>query len=142
MGKEVFSFIVEGFQIPFKEASQVQGSFGFSCCAWCIDGTQRVIRSSLCPAVNALLAGYLIPVLLVQSKLAAAVIYDGKGADAVSDGAKEFDELQNSIGSAARRGYVDQIIAPEDTRKYVIGAFDMLYSKAVDIPDKKHAAIW
>ena len=45
-----------------------------------------------------------------------------------------------SFRSAARRGYVDTIIAAADTRKYVAGALDMLYTKAVDTPAKKHVA--
>ena len=35
----------------------------------------------------------------------------------------------------------DTLINPEDTRKYVIGAFEMLYTKREDRPDKKHGAI-
>ena len=43
--------------------------------------------------------------------------------------------------SAAKRGYVDYIITPADTRKYVIGAFEMLYSKREDRPAKKHGTV-
>ena len=43
--------------------------------------------------------------------------------------------------SAARRGYVDAIIEPADTRKYVIGAFEMLFTKREDLPDKKHGTV-
>ena len=46
-----------------------------------------------------------------------------------------------SAVSAAKRGYVDSIIAPADTRKYVIGAFEMLYSKKEDRPSKKHGTV-
>ena len=76
----------------------------------------------------------------MDAKLAAQIICNGKGSDEIAECAKKYDELQNGVVSAARRGVVDTIIAPEDTRKYVVGAFDMLYTKAVDIPDKKHAA--
>ena len=65
----------------------------------------------------------------------------GKDAEEVQKGAKEFDKLQNSIDAAARRGYVDQIIKAEDTRKYVIGAFEMLYTKREDRPAKKHGTV-
>ena len=37
----------------------------------------------------------------------------------------EYKELQSSPLAAAKRGYVDTIIMPEDTRKYIIGAFEM-----------------
>ncbi len=42
---------------------------------------------------------------------------------------------------AAKRGYVDQIISAADTRKYVIGAFEMLFSKREDRPAKKHGTV-
>ena len=56
-------------------------------------------------------------------------------------GAKEYEKLQNSVESAARRGYVDQVIAAADTRKYLIGAFEMLYTKREDRPAKKHGTV-
>ena len=55
--------------------------------------------------------------------------------------AKEYAELQNNVSSAAKRGYVDQIIEPVDTRKYVIGAFEMLLTKSEDRPAKKHGTV-
>jgi acetyl-CoA carboxylase carboxyltransferase component len=33
------------------------------------------------------------------------------------------------------------VIAPEDTRKYVIGALEMLFTKREDHPVKKHGTI-
>ena len=49
--------------------------------------------------------------------------------------------LQTSAVGAAKRGYVDQIIEPADTRKYVIGAFEMLLSKREERPAKKHGTV-
>mgnify|MGYP002625376788 CR=1 FL=1 len=43
--------------------------------------------------------------------------------------AAEYAALQTSATGAAKRGYVDQIIEAADTRKYVIGAFEMLFTK-------------
>lgn len=43
----------------------------------------------------------------------------------------EFKKLQGSIQNVASRGYIDTIINPIDTRKYLIGAFEMLYTKEV-----------
>ena len=40
--------------------------------------------------------------------------------------------------AAARRGYIDRIVEPTDTRKYVIGALEMLYTKEVQAPFRKH----
>ena len=77
----------------------------------------------------------------MDAKLAAKIICDGQGADAIDACAKEYEALQTSAASAAKRGYVDQIVEPVDTRKYVIGAFEMLFSKSEDLPAKKHAIV-
>ena len=51
-------------------------------------------------------------------------------------------ELQSGVESCrSKRGYVDTVIAPEDTRKYVIGAFEMLFTKREDRPTKKHGTV-
>lgn len=78
---------------------------------------------------------------MMDAKLAAKIICDGQGADAIDACAKEYEALQNNVTSAARRGYVDQIVEPADTRKYVIGAFEMLSSKTEGRPEKKHGAV-
>ena len=77
----------------------------------------------------------------MDGKLAAKIMYDGQGADAIDACAKEYEALQTSAASAAKRGYVDQIVEPVDTRKYVIGAFEMLFSKSEDLPAKKHGTV-
>ncbi len=77
----------------------------------------------------------------MDAKLAAKIICDGKGAEAIDACAKEYAALQVGAVSAAKRGYVDQIVAPEDTRKYVIGAFEMLYTKHEERPVKKHGTV-
>ncbi len=53
----------------------------------------------------------------------------------------EYEALQISATSAAQRGYVDTIITPEDTRKYVIGALEMLYTKKEECLAKKHGTV-
>lgn len=53
----------------------------------------------------------------------------------------EYEALQVNAVSAARRGYVDSIVEPADTRKYVIGAFEMLYTKKEECPAKKHGTV-
>ena len=77
----------------------------------------------------------------MEAKLAAKIICSGQGADKIDECAKEYAELQNNVVSAAKRGYVDTIIAAEDTRKYVIGAFEMLFTKREDRPAKKHGTV-
>ena len=77
----------------------------------------------------------------MDAKLAAKIICNGEGADKIDECAKEYAALQNNVVSAAKRGYVDSIIAAEDTRKYVIGAFEMLFTKREDRPAKKHGTV-
>ncbi len=78
---------------------------------------------------------------MMDAKLAAKIICDGQGADAIDACAKEYAALQNNVASAAKRGYVDQIVEPADTRKYVIGAFEMLATKSEGRPEKKHGTV-
>lgn len=42
---------------------------------------------------------------------------------------------------AAARGFVDEVIVPEDTRRKLIKAFDMLKNKKVNRPNRKHGNI-
>lgn len=53
----------------------------------------------------------------------------------------EYEELKTSTISAAKRGYVDSIIQPVDTRKYIIGALEMLFTKEGEPALKKHGTI-
>ena len=77
----------------------------------------------------------------MDSKLAAKIMYEGQGADVINEKAAEYEALATSVTSAAKRGYVDQIIDAADTRKYVIGAFEMLFTKTEDRPAKKHGTV-
>ena len=74
-------------------------------------------------------------------KKAAKIMYEGADADTLKEKAAEYKELQSSPMSAARRGYVDAIIEAADTRKYVIGAFEMLFTRREDRPAKKHGTV-
>lgn len=76
---------------------------------------------------------------IMDPKLAASILYEEGGADVIAEKAKEFASVQSGVNRAAERGYVDRIIAPADTRKYMIAAFDMLYTKSVAEPEKKHS---
>ncbi|WP_130836744.1 carboxyl transferase domain-containing protein [Lachnoclostridium sp. Marseille-P6806] len=77
---------------------------------------------------------------IMDAKLAAQIIADGKSAEEIAETAKKFDALQNSIESAAARGYVDEIVEPADLRKYLIGAIEMLYTKQT-VVEKKHGTV-
>jgi len=59
----------------------------------------------------------------------------------IAEKTEEYTKNQSSAMSAARRGYVDAVIAAADTRKHVIAAFEMLYSKSEDNFYKKHGTV-
>ncbi|MFP4698149.1 MAG: acyl-CoA carboxylase subunit beta [Eubacteriales bacterium] len=59
----------------------------------------------------------------------------------ISERSAEFEDLQSSPYAAASHGYIDDIIEPAATRKRVIAAFEMLFSKTEERPDKKHDTI-
>ena len=77
----------------------------------------------------------------MDAKMAAKILSDGADADTLKKTAAEYTALQQSVCSAARRGLVDTIISDADARKYIIGAFEMLYTKREDRPDKKHGTV-
>lgn len=78
---------------------------------------------------------------MMEADMAAKIMYADADADTLKEKAAAYKELQSSPLSAARRGYVDTIIEPADTRKYVIGAFEMLFTKREERPSKKHGTV-
>ena len=72
---------------------------------------------------------------VLESKLAASVVAKD---DNQAEIAASFEALQNNVAEAAARGYVDTVIEPADTRKYLIAAVEMLDSKLEYAQDKKH----
>ncbi len=78
---------------------------------------------------------------MMDAKLAAKIMYADADAATQKEKAAQYAALQSSPEAAAKRGYVDSIIEPKDTRKYVIGAFEMLFTKREDRPDRKHGTV-
>lgn len=84
---------------------------------------------------------------MMDSTMATKIIYADEinnsenGAGLIAQKAAEYDKLQSGVEAAARRGHVDTIIIPEDTRKYVIAAFEMLFTKREERPSKKHGTV-
>mgnify|MGYP002678380262 FL=1 len=74
--------------------------------------------------------------IMYADEIAAA---DDKKA-VIADKKKQFAEEQASAVAAAKRGIVDDIIVPDATRKRLIAAFEMLYTKCEDKPAKKHGS--
>lgn len=78
---------------------------------------------------------------MMDAKLASQIMYANEDVVTQREKATEYEELQSSALAAAKRGYVDTIIKAEDTRKYVIGAFEMLFTKRESRPVKKHGTV-
>jgi acetyl-CoA carboxylase carboxyltransferase component len=72
---------------------------------------------------------------------AARILYEGESMATIRQEAAKYNDLQNSTAAAASRGYIDGIIKPQDTRKYLISAFDMLATKLETGYAKKHLSI-
>ncbi len=53
----------------------------------------------------------------------------------------EYSNLFANPYRAAERGFVDEVIFPEETRQRLITAFEMLENKVVNLPRKKHGNI-
>lgn len=77
---------------------------------------------------------------MMEADMAAKIMNPTADAEMLKEKAQEYEKLQSDVNAAARRGYVDTIIDPQDTRKYVIGAFEMLYTKRELEIAKKHSA--
>ena len=64
----------------------------------------------------------------MDAQMAVKIMYDGESQDVIASKTAEYAALQNNAASAAKRGYVDNVIAPEDTRKHLVYAFEMLFA--------------
>ena len=104
-------------------------------------GTAYVAMNSKSVGADMVYAWDSAEIGMMDASLAAKIMYEGADASTLNEKAAEYKELQNGIASAAARGYVDTVIKAEDTRKYVIGAFEMLFTKREDRPSKKHGTV-
>ena len=104
-------------------------------------GTAYVVMNSKAICADITMAWPDAQIGAMDGKLAAKIMYDGQGADVINEKAAEYEALTLNVTSAAKRGYVDQIVNAADTRKYVIGAFEMLFTKSEDRPAKKHGTV-
>lgn len=77
----------------------------------------------------------------MEPDLAAKVLCSGQGAEAINKCKDEYAALQDSALGAARRGFVDGVIAPADTRQQVIAAFELLFQGSGYPIERKHASI-
>jgi propionyl-CoA carboxylase beta chain len=86
-------------------------------------------------------------IAVMGAKGAAEIIFKKEIEEATDPAAKwaekekEYADLFANPYSAAERGYVDEVIRPEDTREKLIKAFKMLENKVANLPKKKHGNI-
>ena len=62
---------------------------------------------------------------------------EGLKADLTGEASKGV----NDTPANARRGYIDDIIDPSETRQRVAAAFEMLYTKSVTAPQRRHSSL-
>ncbi|MBQ9550627.1 MAG: carboxyl transferase [Lachnospiraceae bacterium] len=104
-------------------------------------GSAAVIMNSKAVGADYVYAWNSAKVGAMDARHAAEILCEGESEAVISEKAREYEEKQGSVVSAAARGYVDTVIDPQETRKYVIGAFEMLYGKSDISPDRKHSTI-
>lgn len=75
--------------------------------------------------------------IIFKSEIAAAADKDAKWKEKEA----EYQAMFANPYRAAERGFIDEVIKPEDTREKLIKAFKMLENKAVKLPRKKHGNI-
>lgn len=86
-------------------------------------------------------------IAVMGAKGAAEIIFKNEIKDAADPAAKhaekeqEYGDIFANPYRAAARGYVDEVIRPDQTREKLIKAFKMLENKAVTLPKKKHGNI-
>lgn len=86
-------------------------------------------------------------IAVMGSKGAAEIIFKKEIADAsdkeakLKEKEKEYTELFANPYKAAERGYIDEVIRPDETRSKLIKAFKMLENKVATLPKKKHGNI-
>ena len=86
-------------------------------------------------------------IAVMGAKGAAEIIFKAEIAAAKDPAAKLAEKEKEYIDHfanpyrAAERGYVDEVIKPEDTREKLIKAFSMLKNKVDKLPRKKHGNI-
>jgi propionyl-CoA carboxylase beta chain len=86
-------------------------------------------------------------IAVMGAKGAAEIIFKGEIAAAKDKDAKwkekeaEYQTMFANPYRAAERGFIDEVIKPEETRSKLIKAFKMLENKVDHLPKKKHGNI-
>ena len=85
--------------------------------------------------------GTMDPEQAVKIMYAEELTRDGYDKTKVDVAKAEYTKRMSSAQAAANRGYVDDIIDSASTRKRLIAAYEMLFTKREDRPYKKHGAV-
>lgn len=86
-------------------------------------------------------------IAVMGARGAAEIIFKGeisKAADPAAKLKEKEEEYINHFANpyrAAERGYIDEVILPEQTRQKLLTAFKMLENKVASLPKKKHGNI-
>ncbi|MBO0903370.1 acyl-CoA carboxylase subunit beta [Jiella sonneratiae] len=82
-------------------------------------------------------------IAVMGAKGAAEIIHrkDAGDAERLAQHTKAYEDRFANPFIAAQRGFVDEVIMPHSTRRRVIRAFEMLKTKAVTAPLRKHGNI-
>lgn len=110
-------------------------------------GTAAIVMNSKAIGADFVLAWPDASIGMMDAEQAVRIMYAEEiaaGEDqmtVIREKTAEYQELQSSALAAAQRGYVDDIIEPDATRKRLIAAYEMLYGKKQVGIDKKHPAI-
>ncbi|KAB1154987.1 acyl-CoA carboxylase subunit beta [Flavobacterium luteum] len=86
-------------------------------------------------------------IAVMGAKGASEIIFKKEISEAEDHEAKllekeaEYADLFANPYTAAQRGFIDEVILPNDTRKKLIKAFSMLENKVVAMPNRKHGNI-
>lgn len=110
-------------------------------------GTAAIVMNSKVIGADFVLAWPEASVGMMDAGQAVRIMYADEidsGEDqleVIKEKTEEYQEMQSSAMAAARRGYIDDIIEPDATRKRLIAAFEMLFGKKVASVKKKHSSI-
>ena len=77
-------------------------------------------------------------IAVMGAKGATEIIYRGKSEDEIAERTKEYEDRFATPFAAAERGFIDEVIMPQSTRRRVARAFASLRGKQLENPWKKH----
>jgi propionyl-CoA carboxylase beta chain len=80
-------------------------------------------------------------IAVMGSKGAVEIIFRGSDKKEIIKKSKEYQKKFSNPFSAAARGYIDDIILPHDTRFRIYRSLELLKTKKLSNPTKKHGNI-